>query len=128
MTFLLGSIENIPVSQVPSSLYTRILHLLTQEIYLPPTTFTMGQEGPDAWDFEGPIHDVVLQRPIYAMIFPVTQILYTNPSKRKSPQISKSPVFSRCNSALVECVSWLDAIHFCNLLSQQQNLQPCLRD
>ena len=31
---LLGSMKNIPVSQVPSSLYTRVLHLLTQEIYL----------------------------------------------------------------------------------------------
>lgn len=122
---LLGSIENIPVSQVPSSLYTRVLHLLTQEIYLPPTTFAMGQEGPDAWNFEGPIHDVVLQRPIYAMIFPVTQILYTNPFESEIATHIKEPSFFSGATRPVECVSWLDAIHFCNLLSQQQNLQPC---
>ncbi len=122
---LLDSLEYISISHIPSSVYTRLLHLLTQEIYLPPTTFKMGQEGTDAWSFEGPIHDVVLQRPIYAMIFPVTQILYANPFEKEVSTHIKDPSFFSGATRPVECVSWLDAIQFCNLLSQQQNLQPC---
>ena len=50
----------------------------------------------------------------------VTQELYeavtgVNPSKKKSPQ---NPV---------ERVSWLEAIEFCNLLSQKEDLQPVYR-
>ena len=87
----------------------------------------MGQEGTDAWGFEGPIHDVVLQQPIYAMIFPVTQILYANPFKKDVSTHIKEPSFFSGASRPVERISWLDAIQFCNLLSQQQNLQQCYK-
>ena len=68
---------------------------------------------------------MVLQRPIYAMIFPVTQILYINPFESEIATHIKEPSFFSGATRPVECVSWLDTIHFCNLLSQQQNLQPC---
>jgi formylglycine-generating enzyme required for sulfatase activity len=122
---LLTSLKNIAIPDIPTSIYPRVLHLLTQEIYLPPTTFMMGQEGSDAWGFEGPIHEVVLKRPIYAMIFPVTQMLFANAFDDSTPIQTQQPSFFVGATKPVEKVSWLDAIHFCNLLNRQQGWEEC---
>ena len=122
---LLPSIEDLHVKDVPESIYERILYILTQEIYLPPRNFLMGQEGPESWDFEGPIHEVELQKPMYAMIFPVTQILYAHAFDENISDEQKYPSHFQGASRPVEQISWLDVIHFCNRLSRQQEFDPC---
>ena len=75
-------------------------------------------------DFEGPIHEVVLQRPIYYDFPRDTNPLYKSLRKRNRHTYQRTQFFFRCYSACRVRIL-LDAIHFCNLLSQQQNLQPC---
>src|SRR5262249_50631109 len=73
------------------------------------------------FDAEQPQHTVTITRPFYLGSRPVTQAQYqavmgNNPSHFKgSPDLP------------VECVSWFDAIAFCNKLSEKENRMPCYR-
>jgi len=83
-------------------------------IYCPKGTFTMGHRDQD----DNKPRTEVIDTPFLLGQTEVTQELYEkvmgyNPSYFKNPQ---NPV---------ECVSWVDAILFCNKLSDLQGLEEC---
>ncbi len=85
-----------------------------------PGEFMMGSPDSDkhAEDDEKPRHRVRITRPFYLGKYEVTQAEYEavmgdNPSDCKGKP--KNPV---------ESVSWLDAVRFCNQLSEREGLKP----
>ena len=54
-----------------------------------------------------------------------TQILTDNKWIEKSDANWKNPYFPQTAKDPVTCVSWLDAIEYCNWLSREENLTPC---
>ena len=85
--------------------------------YIPPGTFLMGSPASDeeAASNEKPQHEVRLTQGFLLQRTPVTQeqwfaVMGTDPSVFKGP---RRPV---------ECVSWLDAVEYCNALSRSAGL------
>jgi formylglycine-generating enzyme required for sulfatase activity len=85
--------------------------------YIPSWTFMMGSQHSDeeAHFDEKPRHEVMLTRGFLLQRTPVTQeqwfaVMGTDPSCFKGP---RRPV---------ECVSWLDAVEYCNALSRLAGL------
>lgn len=90
---------------------------------IPAGKFTMGSADSDetAGVEETPPHNVKITQPFFLGVYPVTQaeyleVLGTNPSD-----------FSGNDRRPVDCVTWLDAVVFCNTLSEVERLQPCYR-
>jgi formylglycine-generating enzyme required for sulfatase activity len=88
-------------------------------VLIPAGEFWMGSPDTDtdAHDDEKPRHRVQITRPFYLGVYPVTQEQYqkvigNNPSVKDQP---KNPVDS---------VSWMNAVTFCNHLSERENLRP----
>ncbi len=95
-------------------------------VLLPAGSFSMGSDPAQlalaGWDHaeEQPRHEVTISRAFLLGTTEITQALYqrvtgTNPSSSKGPD---QPV---------EKVTWLQAVAFANLLSEQQGLEPCYR-
>ena len=89
-------------------------------VRIEPGEFMMGSpdSDKDAEDDEKPRHRVRITRPFYLGKYEVTQAEYEammgdNPSHFKGKP--KNPV---------ENVSWLDAVRFCNQLSEREGLKP----
>jgi formylglycine-generating enzyme required for sulfatase activity len=89
-------------------------------VLIPAGAFLMGSpdSDQDAQDDEKPQHRVRITRPFYLGVNPVTQGQYravtgANPSH-----------FKGSDDLPVECVSWKDAIAFCNKLSERDGLKP----
>jgi formylglycine-generating enzyme required for sulfatase activity len=87
---------------------------------IPAGSFLMGAIPGDteADDREKPQHRVTITRPFYLGVFEVTQYEYRqvmgkNPSHFKDSELQP-----------VEQVSWLDAVTFCNTLSERERRQP----
>lgn len=83
--------------------------------------FEMGAPDWDnlAEDHEKPLHWVEITRPFYMSIFAVTQeqyqqVMKSNPSR-----------YHHHKQLPVEHVSWLNAVRFCNRLSENEDLTPC---
>ncbi|HPO15648.1 MAG TPA: SUMF1/EgtB/PvdO family nonheme iron enzyme [Candidatus Hydrogenedentes bacterium] len=77
-------------------------------IWIPAGTFRMGGDG---YDDEKPVHEVTLDG-FWLGQYPITQAQYeavmkTNPSNLKGERLP------------VECVSWEDAVRFCEVISQR---------
>jgi formylglycine-generating enzyme required for sulfatase activity len=118
---------NYTLSAQPSA--TATINLI-EMVWVSAGKFTMGspdtESGRDSR--EGPQHSVTLTKGFWMGKYPVVQEQYqmltgTNPSNFTSnPQagefISRRPV---------ECVSWYDAIVFCNKLSMIEGLSPAYR-
>jgi len=91
-------------------------------VVIPAGRFLMGSPTSDKHSYadERPQHRVEITKPFQLGVYPVTQEEYqlvsgANPSLCKG---SRRPV---------ECVSWFDAIRFCNLLSAREGLDAYYR-
>ncbi|MGE5341226.1 MAG: formylglycine-generating enzyme family protein [Candidatus Omnitrophota bacterium] len=77
--------------------------------------FRMGTD--DAPGKDGPVHSVRVNR-FYIGKFEVTQ-------EEWKAVMKKNPAFRKGNPTPVNCVSWLDAIDYCNERSRKEGLTPC---
>jgi formylglycine-generating enzyme required for sulfatase activity len=99
---------------------------------IPGGTFRMGSpvDDKDARTDEKPQHEVRITRSFYLGVYEVTQAQYEavmghNPSYFSSNGGGKKEVAGQSTSQHpVEYVSWLDAVMFCNKLSQKEGLKP----
>jgi eukaryotic-like serine/threonine-protein kinase len=71
---------------------------------------------------ETPVRRVTLTRDFLLGVFPVTQGQY-----RRLMGGAAAPYFAGIDAAPMENVTWLDAIHFCNALSEVEDLPPYYR-
>lgn len=108
---------------VKVSRFTRAHASLPKMVELAGGTFLMGSPPSDKaqYDDEGP------QRRVWVSEFslgtvPVTQQLY-----QEVMELEQSPGFFQGQDLPVEQVSFLDAVRFCNKLSEQTGLTPCYR-
>jgi uncharacterized repeat protein (TIGR02543 family) len=98
---------------------------------IPAGTFTMGSpESEPSRLFHETQHEVTLTQGFYMGKYPVTQVQYeavmgSNPSTFSSTGIYASSVAGLDTGNFpVECVSWYDAMVFCNRLSMREGLSP----
>jgi serine/threonine protein kinase len=84
-------------------------------------TFEMGSSS-DQFGDEAPVRRVSLTRDLLIGVYPVTQGQY-----RRLMGEAARPYFEGNPAAPMENVTWLDAIHFCNALSEVENLPPYYR-
>ena len=108
-------------SRTPEFLTTQIGQIKLKLI--PAGKFLMGSADADkdALDSEKPQHEVRITRPFYLGVHEVTQgqyqaVMGQNPSQ-----------FRGSDDLPVEGVSWLDAVRFCNKLSEREGLKPYYR-
>ena len=103
--------------------------------YIPAGTFLMGapEKDSDAKSCEKPQHTVRISRPFYLGVYEVTQAQYRQVTRRNPSWFSSTGGGKELVSRLsteehpVENVSWLDAVKFCNAVSQQEGLKPFYR-
>ena len=85
-------------------------------VRIEPGTFTMGSNESDD---EKPPHTVRITKPFYLAAHEVTQGQY-------QAVMGENPSFFKGSDDLpVERVSWLDAVRFCNTLSEREKRKPC---
>ncbi len=97
--------------------------------------FSMGapDKETDAYPTERPSHTVRISKAFHLGVYEVTQGQYQtvtggNPSRFCSTGGGKELVTGISTDRLpVECVSWLDAVGFCNTLSTREGLEPFYR-
>jgi formylglycine-generating enzyme required for sulfatase activity len=113
--------ESEPPSQQPMEILANSVGM--RMVLVPAGEFLMGSPASDshARSWEMPQHRVRITRPFYLGIHPVTQqeyeqVMGDNPSNFKGD--ARLPV---------ENASWLDAVQFCNRLSERESLAPCYR-
>ena len=94
-------------------------HLVLARI--PAGSFTMGSTE-NAFGNETPVRRVTLSRDFLLGVFPVTQGQY-----RRLMGDAAAPYFAGIDAAPMENVTWLDAIHFCNALSEVEGLPAYYR-
>jgi formylglycine-generating enzyme required for sulfatase activity len=97
---------------------------------IPAGTFLMGSRSSEGRDEEHPQHEVHINRAFYLGVFEVTQaqhiaVMDGNPSAFAATGGRKEVVGDQSTSDYpVENVSWLDAVRFCNALSQREGVAP----
>ena len=89
--------------------------------WIPPGTFWMGDDLSD-FAIEKPEHQVTLVKGFYMSKFPITQRQYYSVMK-VNPSTFEADLAIGGNIP-VECVSWYDAIVFCNRLSIREGFAP----
>ena len=91
-----------------------------RSVEVPAGNFMMGAQSTvkDARDIEKPAHKVTLTEGLHVCIYACTQALYID-------VMGINPSQFRSLLRPVEHISWLDAIVFCNKLSQKERLDPC---
>jgi serine/threonine protein kinase len=90
-------------------------------VRVPSGSFEMGSRE-NHFGNEAPVRRVTLTRDLLLGVFPVTQAQY-----RRLMGDATAPYFAGIDAAPMENVSWLDAIHFCNTLSEVEGLGPYYR-
>jgi formylglycine-generating enzyme required for sulfatase activity len=87
---------------------------------IPAGSFLMGATPDDAraHDNEKPQHKVTITRPFYLAVYEVTQYEY------KQVMGANPSDFNHSELLPVEGVSWLDAVTFCNKLSEREGRRP----
>ena len=83
-------------------------------VYVEGGTFLMGG---GRYTNENPVHEVTVSS-FYMGKYEVTQEEYQD-------VMGINPSFSLENNCPVECVSWYDAVEYCNRLSKKEGLTPC---
>jgi formylglycine-generating enzyme required for sulfatase activity len=97
---------------------------------IPAGTFQMGSPDGDGAPHEHPRHRVRISRPFYLGVHEVTQRHYQavmghNPSGFSSSGGGRRRVAGQStDNHPVENVSWLDAVAFCNKLSEKEGREP----
>ncbi len=97
---------------------------------IPAGKFQMGSPDGAGEEDERPLHDVRITRPFYLGVTEVTQAQYkavmgNNPSDFSATGASKDKVAGQSTGQHpVERVSWLDAVKFCNRLSEMEGRKP----
>jgi formylglycine-generating enzyme required for sulfatase activity len=77
----------------------------------------MGSSAGEGFDSERPQHEVRITRPFYLGVYEVTQGQY-------QAVMGQNPSYYKGSGDLpVEQVSWLDAVKFCNTLSEREGLR-----
>jgi formylglycine-generating enzyme required for sulfatase activity/serine/threonine protein kinase len=100
---------------------------------IPAGTFMMGSPQGEGDDDEHPLHPVRITRPFYLGAHEVTQSQYealmgTNPSWFSANRKGYARVAGQSTIRHpVENVSWLDAVKFCNRLSEKERLAAFYR-
>ena len=90
----------------------------------------MGSPDGKEEDYEHPQHEVRITRPFYLGVTEVTQAQYeavmgNNPSHFSATGVYKDKVAGlSTDQHPVECVSWLNAVKFCNKLSEMEGRKP----
>ncbi len=108
-------IEVATASTTLVSVTTSPLGVLLAEI--PRGSFQMG--AADGRVDERPLRDVSIERAFLLGVYPVTQGQY-----KELMGDAPRPEFKGEDTLPMECVTWLDAIKFCNVLSIQEDLRP----
>jgi len=87
--------------------------------WMPPGTFLMGSPVTEdgRWEDEGPQHEVTLTYGFWMGETPVTQTLWTELT-------GENPSHYKGKTLPVERMSWLEAVAFCNRLSEREGLTP----
>ncbi len=121
-----------PISAVPKPPETVTNTLGMKLALIPAGEFMMGSpaDDKDARDWEKPQHRVRITRPFYLGVHEVKQAEYlsvmgVNPSVFSAKGQGQDRVVGRSTAHYpVENVSWLDAVRFCNTLSEKERLKP----
>jgi formylglycine-generating enzyme required for sulfatase activity len=125
------SIQPAPPPVVePEFLTTRLGQIKLKRI--PAGTFRMGSpdDDKDVQSNEKPQREVRISRPFYLGVFEVTQAQYhavtgQNPSYFSSTGGGRSVIAGQSTDQHpVETFSWLEAVRFCNTLSEREGLKP----
>ena len=125
-----------PISAVPKPPETVTNTLGMKLALIPAGEFMMGSpaDDKDARDWEKPQHRVRITRPFYLGVHEVKQAEYlsvmgVNPSVFSAKGQGQDRVVGRSTAHYpVENVSWLDAVRFCNTLSEKESPQAVLPD
>jgi formylglycine-generating enzyme required for sulfatase activity/serine/threonine protein kinase len=108
---------------------------------IPAGTFVMGSPKGLGHQSENPPHEVRITRPFYLGAYEVTQSEYEavmgqNPSRHRvqHPAVFQSPQRQKDDERAlrlrvggkhpVDYVTWLDAVRFCNRLSEREGIKP----
>ncbi len=112
----------------PDVLTTRVGGITLRRI--PPGTFWMGSPDGEGFPNEHPRRHVRISRAFYLGIHEVTQAQYRavmaeNPSHFSGSGGGRDKVANRLTDHHpVDSISWLDAVLFCNILSEREDLEP----
>ena len=92
---------------------------------IPPGEFMMGSPDADlmAENHEKPQHRVLLAQPFYLGVCEVTQAQYRAVTG-DTPASPSFVGFLNGDDLPVYCLSWKDAVEFCNTLSKKESLSP----
>jgi hypothetical protein len=97
---------------------------------IPDGLFEMGSPPGGGYDNAHPLHQVRITRPFYLGVTEVTQAQYeavmgNNPSHFSATGEGRDKVTGQSTGQHpVESVSWLDAVKFCNKLSEMEGRKP----
>lgn len=98
--------------------------------WIPPGIFKMGSAGNEGHASERPRHSVLVERPFWIGVYPVTQREYyiirsMNPSfYREVVLTDRDPPAQQDEQSPVDSVSWQDAVEFCREFSIREGLTP----